>query len=81
MERERERLLLLLLFLFSAFRMETDAETGQKKEKSWSLLQVIRDNATEFCQSTSLHGLQYVGDNQRPFFERFVHLPTFCTVI
>jgi hypothetical protein len=47
-----------------------DIEDDKKWRKPSGLFQSLKTNATEFCCSTSLHGLQYVGDKQRHTSER-----------
>jgi hypothetical protein len=49
-----------------------DIEEDTKFHKPDGLFQLLKKNAMEFCCSTSLHGLQYVGEKQRHISERQV---------
>jgi hypothetical protein len=47
-----------------------DVDEGKKWRKPNGLFHVLKNNAMEFCCSTSLHGLQYVGEKRRHVSER-----------
>jgi hypothetical protein len=49
-----------------------DVEDGKKWRERNGLFQLLKKNMEEFCCSTSLHGLQYVGEKQRHTSERYV---------
>jgi hypothetical protein len=53
-----------------------DKEEDKKQRKPTGLFHLLKSNSTEFCRSTSLHGLQYVGEKNRNMTERW---PEFIT--
>jgi hypothetical protein len=52
----------------SDFVLEIDEEKKRSKPKGF--LKLLKANSMEFCQSTSLHGLQYIGEKNRHVLER-----------
>jgi hypothetical protein len=50
------------------FVMGIDEEKKQSKPKGF--FKLLKANSMEFCQSTSLHGLQYIGEKQKHVLER-----------
>ncbi|PSN34454.1 hypothetical protein C0J52_20177 [Blattella germanica] len=52
-----------------------EIDEGEKKKQRNSL--GFKENYLEFCRSTSLHGLQYVGEQHRPMIERLFWLLSF----
>lgn len=50
------------------FVVDIDEEKKQRKLKG--ILHLLKANSMEFCRSTSLHGLQYIGEKQRHVLER-----------
>ena len=50
------------------FVMNIDEEKKQSKPKGF--FKLLKANSMEFCRSTSLHGLQYIGEKQRHVLER-----------
>ncbi|XP_069695427.1 pickpocket protein 28-like isoform X2 [Periplaneta americana] len=55
----------------------TENADVNKLRKRNTFTQLMRDNSMEFCRSTTLHGLQYVGEKHRSFLERLFWLTTF----
>jgi hypothetical protein len=47
-----------------------DIEEDKKWRKPNGLFNLLKKNAMEFCCSTSLHGLQYIGESHRHASER-----------
>jgi hypothetical protein len=47
-----------------------DIEDQNKGHKPNGFFQSLKASSVEFCSSTSLHGLQYVGEKQRHVLER-----------
>ncbi|XP_069695435.1 pickpocket protein 28-like isoform X2 [Periplaneta americana] len=54
-----------------------DIEDDKKILKTNGFLHIIKTNSMEFCRSTSLHGLQYVGEEHRTITERLFWLLSF----
>jgi hypothetical protein len=50
------------------FVMDIDEEKKRNKPKGF--FELLKVNSMEFCRSTSLHGLQYIGEEQRHVLER-----------
>jgi len=50
------------------FVLDIDEENKRIKPKGF--FKLLKANSMEFCQSTSLHGLQYIGEKQRHVLER-----------
>jgi hypothetical protein len=48
-----------------------DIEEDKKQRKPTGLFHLLKSNSTEFCRSTSLHGLQYIGEKNRNMTERW----------
>jgi hypothetical protein len=47
-----------------------DIGEEKKRNKPKAFFKLLKANSVEFCRSTSLHGLQYVGEKQRHVLER-----------
>ena len=47
-----------------------DIDEEKKRSEPKGFFKLLKANSVEFCQSTSLHGLQYVGEKQRHVLER-----------
>jgi hypothetical protein len=47
-----------------------DIDEEKKRCKPKGFLKLLKTNSVEFCQSTSLHGLQYIGEKNRHVLER-----------
>jgi len=47
-----------------------DIDEEKKRSKPKGFFKLLKANSVEFCRSTSLHGLQYVGEKQRHVLER-----------
>jgi hypothetical protein len=47
-----------------------DIEEDKKWRKPSGLFNLLRNNTKEFCCSTSLHGLRYIGEDHRHVSER-----------
>ncbi|XP_023715587.1 pickpocket protein 28 isoform X2 [Cryptotermes secundus] len=54
-----------------------DIEEDNKWRKPNGLFDLLRNNTMEFCCSTSLHGLRYIGENHRHASERIFWLISF----
>jgi hypothetical protein len=52
------------------FVMDIDEEKKRSEPKGF--FKLLKTSSMEFCQSTSLHGLQYVGEKQRHVLGRWV---------
>ena len=50
------------------FVMDIDEEKKRSKPKGF--FKLLKANWMEFCRSTSLHGLQYIGEKERHVLER-----------
>jgi hypothetical protein len=50
------------------FVVDIDEENKQSKPKGF--FKLLKANCVQFCQSTSLHGLQYIGEKNRHVLER-----------
>ena len=55
----------------SDFVMDIDEEKKRNKPKGF--LKLVKANSVEFCQYTSLHGLQYIGEKNRHVLERWAY--------
>ncbi|KAJ9598439.1 hypothetical protein L9F63_010883 [Diploptera punctata] len=55
---------------------ETEKRRRRRKQR---VLKALKKNSMEFCNHTSLHGLQYLGEPNRPPVERFFWLIIFIT--
>jgi hypothetical protein len=49
-----------------------DIDEQKKRSEPKGFFKQLKASSIEFCQSTSLHGLQYVGEKQRHVLERWV---------
>jgi hypothetical protein len=47
-----------------------DIDEEKKRSKPKGFFKLLKANSLEFCGSTSLHGLHYVGEKQRHVLER-----------
>jgi hypothetical protein len=47
-----------------------DIDEEKKRHKPKGFLHMLKATSKEFCSSTSLHGLQYIGEKHRHVLER-----------
>jgi hypothetical protein len=52
----------------SDFVVDIDEEKNRSKPKGF--FKLLKANSAEFCQSTGLHGLKYIGEKQRHVLQR-----------
>jgi hypothetical protein len=47
-----------------------DIDEEKKRSEPKGFFKLLKTISVEFCRSTSLHGLQYIGEKQRHVLER-----------